>query len=258
VACLSSQQADVIRQYVRQGGALLATQETSLFDETGKARGDFALADLFGAHWQRSPTEATDLFLNFEAGRSPQLYAAGTRVPQDPDAVVIVADDPRQVLANTVFEARRQTISPGLIVRPFGRGRVAYVSGSLEAVYYQSRIASVGDPIARVVEYLTDAAWPYRLRAPAGVIAHLAASPKGLLLHVLCNVGDKWDGPVSRQNYLTVSGISAEVRLPPSRKLAGVRLLGEGKRCDYRRQEDYVCVDLPPVKIYEGLYIELQ
>ena len=38
-----------IRQFVKNGGGLVATSESSLFDEEGSRRADFALADLFGA-----------------------------------------------------------------------------------------------------------------------------------------------------------------------------------------------------------------
>ena len=47
-AALSNAQCDAIREYVKRGGSLLATYETSLYDECGQRRKDFGLADVFG------------------------------------------------------------------------------------------------------------------------------------------------------------------------------------------------------------------
>ncbi len=46
---MSEAQCAAIRRFVERGGSLFATGETSLYDEWGDARPDFALADLFGA-----------------------------------------------------------------------------------------------------------------------------------------------------------------------------------------------------------------
>src|SRR4051812_9105377 len=51
VAALSDAQCEQLRQYVRRGGSILATFETSLYDERGKRRPDFGLGDLFGVHF---------------------------------------------------------------------------------------------------------------------------------------------------------------------------------------------------------------
>lgn len=48
VACMSEKTSGRLKEYVRQGGNLLATFETSLYDETGIRRADFALAEVFG------------------------------------------------------------------------------------------------------------------------------------------------------------------------------------------------------------------
>ena len=50
VGALSDAQAASIRRFVERGGSLVATGQTSLYDEWGDPRADFALADLFGCH----------------------------------------------------------------------------------------------------------------------------------------------------------------------------------------------------------------
>ena len=49
IAALSDAQCEQLRDYVKRGGSIVATYETSLYDEWGKKRKDFGLADLFGA-----------------------------------------------------------------------------------------------------------------------------------------------------------------------------------------------------------------
>ena len=51
IAALSDSQCDQLRAFVARGGNLIATHETSLYDETGKRRSNFALADTFGVDW---------------------------------------------------------------------------------------------------------------------------------------------------------------------------------------------------------------
>src|SRR5262249_33255940 len=51
IACLSTAQCEQLRAFVRSGGSLVATLETSLYDEQGVRRSDFGLADLFGARF---------------------------------------------------------------------------------------------------------------------------------------------------------------------------------------------------------------
>jgi hypothetical protein len=48
VAGMSDSNVSMVRRFVQGGGSLIATGQTSLFDEWGEPRTDFALADLFG------------------------------------------------------------------------------------------------------------------------------------------------------------------------------------------------------------------
>jgi hypothetical protein len=62
--CLSDSQCEMLREYVQRGGRVVATHLTSAADEFGHLRGDFALADLFGASLlDPVPYEYPDLYL---------------------------------------------------------------------------------------------------------------------------------------------------------------------------------------------------
>ena len=50
LAAMSDEQVASVRQFVKNGGGLIATGETGLFNELGEQRKDYALGDLFGAH----------------------------------------------------------------------------------------------------------------------------------------------------------------------------------------------------------------
>jgi hypothetical protein len=51
LAARSDAQCDQLRAFVKNGGNLTATYETSLYDEWGVRRSNFGLADLFGVDW---------------------------------------------------------------------------------------------------------------------------------------------------------------------------------------------------------------
>ena len=54
IAALSDEQCRQLRAFVDRGGSLVATYETSLYDEWGARRDDFGLADLFGVSFAGS------------------------------------------------------------------------------------------------------------------------------------------------------------------------------------------------------------
>jgi hypothetical protein len=50
-ACLSDEEIRLVKEYVYNGGQLLATNETSLYNEHGNARKDFGLNEVFGCNF---------------------------------------------------------------------------------------------------------------------------------------------------------------------------------------------------------------
>jgi hypothetical protein len=55
VGGLSDEQCAAIRRFAARGGSLIATGESTLYNEWGDPRPDFALADLLRVHWEAKP-----------------------------------------------------------------------------------------------------------------------------------------------------------------------------------------------------------
>jgi len=74
LGALDDAQASAIRRFVERGGSLIATGQTSLFDEWGDARPDFALADLLGVSRAGSATAARAASERLRGNAAAQTY----------------------------------------------------------------------------------------------------------------------------------------------------------------------------------------
>jgi len=148
-AIISDTEANLFRRYVDEGGRLLATFDTSRFDEYGKERGNFALADLFGMRYAGKTEFKGNYF------RMPQGFASqGFRPDWDiflygPNNVVEAQDGSTYGELKLAFHDRGphthvghapqnspwKTVGPALVRRRFGRGETAYLPFSAEAMY---------------------------------------------------------------------------------------------------------------------------
>src|SRR5260370_23975718 len=74
IAALSEAQCEQLRQYVSRGGSLLATYETSLYDEWGVRHQNFGLSSLFGVKFNgRIEGPMQNSYLRIDDKRHPLL-----------------------------------------------------------------------------------------------------------------------------------------------------------------------------------------
>lgn len=156
--CLSDEQCDVLREYVRQGGTLLATMDTSLFDEWGNRRDNFGLADLFGVDYVGLHEEAAQilvcqsddlkkrfgLFVNFVA---PSVEFT---LRENVEAEVLLTKSSSLIYSLSVKSHEFDSGIPAVIRRRFGKGTVYYCGPDIAAGYARDKIPQV----ARFVSYL--------------------------------------------------------------------------------------------------------
>ncbi len=216
VACMSDAVAARVREFVQRGGHLFATFETSLYDQNGIGRADFALGDVLGASSRGGITGPARWDYVKPVSEHPLLE--GLKRAMMPGPVYHVQTTPRDArvllqfmkpLAGRYDGVPLPSDDPALTVHPFGKGTVVYSSGDLGALvnnfhlpeYLQLTQNTVQSFAAPQVE-LTN--------APSSVEVVLRSQQDGqrLLLHLINFTGDM-TRPV--RTVVPLTGISASV-----------------------------------------------
>jgi len=167
-ACLDEQQVQAIDRFVKNGGGLVASLDTSLFDEFGTPRNNFALADVFGADYrglpESKPGPATEeLDVNFAKSIGPDYWEKRKSVfdfRQEVTSLLnqgkmqkYVGPDPVTFKGPAIKVATKGDVAkiigtmtdkftpgapalPCAITNQHGKGRVIYFAGGLDAGYY--------------------------------------------------------------------------------------------------------------------------
>jgi len=154
VACMSDRTAEHLREYVRSGGSIFASFETSLYDGTGIPRNDFALADVFGASYSKriEGPRRWDFMMPAQHGA---LLAGLKRelIPSPPYYVAAEAKKASVVLRYSKPLAGRYdgvpsvSNDPALLVSDFGKGKAIYFTGDFGntiATYHTPELLSIG------------------------------------------------------------------------------------------------------------------
>jgi hypothetical protein len=147
-AILTAAEVEMFRRYVDEGGHLIATLDTSRFDEHGNPRQDFALADLLGVRY----VGQTEFKANFF--RMPDAFARGFQPNYDifltgPSNVVEaqkgssigelkIAFHDRDIhthIGHAPNNSPWKIVGPAFVRNQYGRGEVGYLSFSPEAAY---------------------------------------------------------------------------------------------------------------------------
>ena len=293
VATLSDAQAQVLRDYVHAGGGLVATFETSLYDERGRRRGNFALADLFGAHATdaavQTPLQNSYIALNHGADTADlsvihrgledagRVINGGARVP-----VAAPADRPA---------GRQPGAAPYSLVPPYpdlpmeevypreirddcdevfhsfaGDGRVVYIASDLDRRFWEMLTPDHGRVLANSVRWAAGGTAPLvHVSGPGLVDATLWRGESGAgtggatrhCLHVV-NMTNPFAMRGVVREVLPLSGL--EVTLHLGGGLAGApRALAAGRELETVAEDDgAVRVRLPEVAVHEAVVFEVE
>lgn len=228
VRCLSGNEIELLGTYVRDGGNLLATYATSLYDANGKERKDYGLAEIFGVHYTgrklNTQSDNYQYILNPEhplvSADSPKtelLFNAGYTLLCKPvkESGVICTLTPviRNQPPDKSWVEKFSTEHPTIVENTYGKGKVLYFSNQPDVLSYTIGHPDPRNLLARGLRYLAGNTLPVESTAPSSVHIGLTKSllEKGNYILSLVNTTS---GPVRPiRELIPVNNIEVKLQL---------------------------------------------
>ncbi|QVL34262.1 ThuA domain-containing protein [Telmatocola sphagniphila] len=293
-ASLDDKQVKALDEYVKQGGGLVASLDTSLFDEYGDPRARFALGNLLGVDYLGLPTSKApkvELDVNFAQGigsdywekrknifdfrildswlMSGQLtqYLDNEPVTFKGPAVRVKPHSGTKILATLqVKDDPRPEPFPAIISREYGKGRVVYFPAGIDAGYYLYSYPYQRLLLGNAIRWAAgQIAQPVVVKAPlcvqSTVMRQTHPMQNRLIVHLYNDVnttGGKAfpnDDVPLREEVLPIHDI--EVRFRKDYKLGKIRLEPEGIELEKLETAEGVSVIVPKLMIHSMVVAEL-
>ncbi len=251
------------------GGSIVATYETSLYDEWGARRKDFGLADLFGASYDgKVDTHVQNSYLNIE---KPHPLTRGlenaTRIVNSANWVHVRATAPLAANPLTlvpsypdlpmeeVYARVPHTEIPGVILRNPGKGRVVYFPGDLDRTFWEVLAADHGTVLRNAVAWAHGGVQPLTV-AGKGVIDVSLWEQKGSVTAHLVNLTNPMmlKGPV--RELIPSPPQRVRIAIPRGATVTGVRLLVGAGPVRYRSTAGAIEVDIPSIELHEAVAVD--
>jgi hypothetical protein len=275
IAALSEAQCEQLRQFVRRGGSLIATFETSLHDEEGKRRPDFGLADLFGVSCGgrvEGPMRNSYLRLRSDPGTGrfhPVLagledayrivngvYRLSIKPQVDfPSPVTLIPSYPDLPMEH-VYPRVPDPDTRELYLREQGNSRIAYVPWDIDRTFWEIMNADHGRLLGNVIRWALNEE-PVVQVTGRGVLDITAWRQKQSLTVHLVNLTNPMmlKGPF--RELIPVDAQEVRIRVGPDLKVQKVHLLVSDKTPEYKSADGVVTLTVPSILDHEVIALEL-
>jgi hypothetical protein len=274
VESLSTRQCEELAAFVRRGGGLVATSETSLRDERGDERADFGLAGLFGVSFagrRPGPVRNAYLRLEHETAKGHPLLAGLEDAPRIIHGAWLVDVKPTAPLANPpvtlipaypdlpmekVYVRQPKTDVPQLYLREVGSGRVAYFPWDVDRTFWEVLAPDHFKLMRNAVAWVTREEPPVAVTGPGVLDVTVWRQKDSLTVH-LVNLTNPMmmKGPV--RELLPVGEQRVRLRMPEGLKAKSVRLLVAGTTPPVRESAGWLELTVPSVLAHEVVAVDV-
>lgn len=276
IAALSETQCRQLREFVNADGSLIATYETSLYNEWGVRRKDFGLAELLGVTFKgriEGPMQNSYLRLETDpaTGKRHALLTGledapriinGTRrveveasVPFPNPPLTLIPSYP-DLPMEKVYPRVLKTDVPQVYLRELGQGRVVYFPWDIDRTFWEVLCVDHFRLLRNAVVWATNESPVVTVTGPGVLDVTVWRQKDSLTVH-LVNLTNPMmmKGPI--RELIPIGEQEVRVRLPDGSRAKKVRLLAAEKNPRVERSEQYLSVAVPSILDHEVVVIDL-
>jgi len=255
-ACMSDEQVEAVRRFVASGGGLVATYETSRYDEKGTPRGDFALADVFGVHLQGTlPAAKRTIAIDSQGMSHPvveRLRPSDELACDEPQVAVRLSG--ATTLATAAGPSSGDKPMPAVVVHRFGAGRVVYLPGRLDAFQCEHLDPGIEGLLFNAVRWAAGEKLPVVIRADAPVGVTLFEQPGRRILHLVSLHGDSL---YRTDRVEPLRAVRVQWQVPAGARVKRLHRLWDKAEVPFQTIGDRLAFELDRMGEYEVVVAEL-
>jgi hypothetical protein len=273
-AALSEAQCAAVRAFVERGGSVLATFATSLYDEGGRRRDDFGLADVFGVSFGGridGPMQNSYLAIDPDpaTGRYHPVLDGLTDTSRIINGVFRLQVTPRLAFPSPVtliptypdlpmehvFPRVARTDSRELYLRDLGANRVVYVPWDITRTFWEVLAPDHGRLLRNLVAWATNEAPPVEVEG-RGLLDVTAWRQRDSTTVHLVNLTNPMmmKGPL--RETIPIGPLTVRMRLPAGTRPSRVRLLTAGATPRTASAGGVLTVTVPSVELHEVIAVD--
>lgn len=254
VSCMSDKEIEKIRSYVANGGNMIATYDTSLYDEFGYRRDELPLKDVLGIDRvvKKELLKKDHLFVERSDAYTKQIDDSFIPAPYysmyvEPNAHAEKHLTFREKMSSVYADVPDPLPYPVLVKNRYGRGRSVYIAGTIGQMYHDFHLIPYTRLAANVLDDLTGRDVVVHAEVDS-VQVELREKDDVWLLHVI-----NYTGGMARP----IDGVITlrDVRIELHRDAATARSLALEKELPLVQQQGSVAFVLPELAIYDVIVL---
>lgn len=258
-ACISKEEAEIIREYVKNGGCLISSFETSRYNEYGDLLKNFELADVFGVNVERGVFGPMNIDYMSVVLDHPIINGLSAKMLPCPVYGIEVLPTTSKIVCmyHEKMPARYMKTpplskNPAILVNSYGKGRCVYFAGNFFEHYYNYHNPDYRRIIHNSVKWMAKALISLE-NCPRSVEVTLRYQPKNdrLIIH-LVNFTGEMTRPM--ESVLTLKDI--KITLHGFAEYQSAKALWLNQNLSLKKNGDSLIFAIPLLREHEAIVLE--